>query len=399
MKTSAVIAEYNPFHKGHLWQLNEMKKNGASHIVVIMSPDFTQRGTPALFPKRVRAKAALMNGADLVIELPVCYAAAGAQRFAFGAVQTVCSMGCVDQLAFGAEDSDLALLESAASALDDTRVQQELRLEMSNGITFAKARENAVAKVFGNKVAAVLQTPNNILGVEYICQLQKADFINKPKPFAVARVGNAHDGAPKEGFASASHIRKLITDGSWDEAEKYLPSSAFKLYKQAEAEGLCADIHNGKRAILSALRRMSKEEMALLPDISEGIENRLYKAAHKACSIDELYELIKTKRYTLSRVRRLVTAAFLQLPAAIKDEAPPYIRVLGANKNGMELLSKMKQTASLPVSASLAKLMQLGGRAGDFAALENACADQYRLFTKTISPCGTDCTESAVFMK
>ena len=168
MKTAAVIAEYNPFHKGHAWQLSQLRQRGASHIAVVMSPDFTQRGTPAILPKRVRAAAALQGGADLVLELPVCYACAGAQGFAFGAVQLIGAMGCVDWLGFGAEDADLALLEQAANALEHPQVQLALKEELAAGITFAKARERAVGRVFGERVSQILQQPNNILSLIHI---------------------------------------------------------------------------------------------------------------------------------------------------------------------------------------------------------------------------------------
>ena len=210
MQIGAVIAEYNPFHKGHQWQLEQIKKQGISHVAVIMSPDFTQRGTPAVFPKRVRAQAALQNGADLILELPVCYACAGAQGFAFGAVQLVKAMGCVDFLAFGAEDADPMLLWQAADALEHPQVQLVLREKLAAGITFAKARELAVERVFGKEVSQVLQKPNNILGVEYLAQLTKKSSI---QPLPISRIGNAHDGKPEEGFASASHIRSLILSG------------------------------------------------------------------------------------------------------------------------------------------------------------------------------------------
>ena len=147
MKTAVITAEYNPFHKGHRWQLEQVRAAGASHVAVVMSPDFTQRGTPAIFPKRLRAQAALQNGADLVLELPVCYALAGAQRVAFGAVQLAAAMGCVDLLAFGAEDADLVQLRQACTALQQEEVNQTIRQLLPSGITFAKARERAVAAV------------------------------------------------------------------------------------------------------------------------------------------------------------------------------------------------------------------------------------------------------------
>ena len=264
MKTAAIIAEYNPFHKGHRWQIEELRAQGVTHIAVVMSPDFTQRGTPAIFPKRVRAAAALQNGADLIVELPVCYAAASAQRFAFGGVQTVCAMGCVDVLAFGAEDAELPLLQQAADALEDPEVQRQLRAQLANGITFAKARELAIREVLGQQVSDVLQKPNNILAVEYLAQLPKE---GGPKPLPLVRIGNVHDGAPKQGFASASHIRSLILGGNWEEAKEYLPSSTWELYQQAMQSGQIASMQTGERAVLSVLRRMNREQMAVLPDV------------------------------------------------------------------------------------------------------------------------------------
>lgn len=396
MKTAAVIAEYNPFHKGHAWQLSQLRQRGASHIAVVMSPDFTQRGTPAILPKRVRAAAALQGGADLVLELPVCYACAGAQGFAFGAVQLIGAMGCVDWLGFGAEDADLALLEQAANALEHPQVQLALKEELAAGITFAKARERAVGRVFGERVSQILQQPNNILAVEYLAQLRGLSPERRPQTIPLERVGNAHDGAPVQGFASASYLRGLLLAGEWERAAEYLPDFALHLYRQVAKEGKLARMENGERAVLSALRRMSREELAALPDISEGIENRLYAAVQKACSLEELYEQIKTKRYPLSRVRRLVLAAFLQIPAQAHQTPPPYLRVLGMNERGREILSRMKRTASLPVSVSLSRLAESSPEAAALAALEAACADQYGLFTEQIFPCGLDYSEPVV---
>lgn len=390
MKTAAVIAEYNPFHKGHSWQLQQLREQGATHIAVVMSPDFTQRGTPAIFPKRVRAAAALQNGADLILELPICYATAGAQRFAFGGVQTVCAMGCVDLLAFGAEDADLSLLQTAAKALEYPEVKKRLQAHLSRGITFAKAREQSIGEVFGGQVSAVLRQPNNILAVEYLAQLPKE---GGPRPLPLVRIGNAHDGAPEEGFASASHIRSLILSGGWDKARAYLPGSTWEIYQRAMQDGQTASMQRGERAVLSMLRGMSREQLAALPDVSEGIENRLYQSARTACSIEQLYEAIKTKRYPLSRVRRLVLSAFLGIPKDAAWQPPAYLRVLGMNERGREILSRMKQTATLPVSTSLTRLARVSPQAMKMAALEADCADQYRLFTERIFPCGSDYAE------
>lgn len=389
MKTAVITAEYNPFHKGHRWQLEQVRAAGASHVAVVMSPDFTQRGTPAIFPKRLRAQAALQNGADLVLELPVCYALAGAQRFAFGAVQLAAAMGCVDLLAFGAEDADLVQLRQACTALQQEEVNQTIRQLLPSGITFAKARERAVAAVYGEETALLLQKPNNILAIEYLCQLEKLPDAHI-QPLALGRIGNTHDGEPVGEFASASFLRGLMLEGRWEQAQQYLPQNVWQLYRQAQQDGQFADLQLGERAVLSALRRMEQKEMAQLADLSEGLENRLYRASREACSLEQLYAAVKSKRYPLARVRRLVMNAFLQLPAQMQMLPPPYLRVLGMNERGKQILSAMKKTASLPVSTSLMKLARSTQAARQWAQVEAAACDQYSIFCRQMQPTGSD---------
>lgn len=389
MKTAVITAEYNPFHKGHRWQLEQVRAAGASHVAVVMSPDFTQRGTPAIFPKRLRAQAALQNGADLVLELPVCYALAGAQRFAFGAVQLAAAMGCVDLLAFGAEDADLVQLRQACTALQQEEVNQTIRQLLPSGITFAKARERAVAVVYGEETALLLQKPNNILAIEYLCQLEKLPDAHI-QTLALGRIGNTHDGEPVGEFASASFLRGLMLEGRWEQAQQYLPQNVWQLYRQAQQDGQFADLQLGERAVLSALRRMEQKEMAQLADLSEGLENRLYRASREACSLEQLYAAVKSKRYPLARVRRLVMNAFLQLPAQMQMLPPPYLRVLGMNERGKQILSAMKRTASLPVSTSLMKLARSTQAARQWAQVEAAACDQYSIFCQQIQASGSD---------
>ena len=389
MKTAVITAEYNPFHKGHRWQLEQVRAAGASHVAVVMSPDFTQRGTPAIFPKRLRAQAALQNGADLVMELPVCYALAGAARFAFGAVQLAAAMGCVDLLAFGAEDADLVQLRQACTALQQEEVNQTIRQLLPSGITFAKARERAVAAVYGEETALLLQKPNNILAIEYLCQLEKLPDAHI-QPLALGRIGNTHDGEPVGEFASASFLRGLMLEGRWEQAQQYLPQNVWQLYRQAQQDGQLADLQLGERAVLSALRRMEQKEMAQLADLSEGLENRLYRASREACSLEQLYAAVKSKRYPLARVRRLVMNAFLRLPAQMQTMPPPYLRVLGMNERGKQILSAMKRTASLPVSTSLMKLARSTQAARQWAQVEAAACDQYSIFCQQIQASGSD---------
>lgn len=228
-----------------------------------------------------------------------------------------------------------------------------------------------MAAVYGEETALLLQKPNNILAIEYLCQLEKLPDAHI-QPLALGRIGNTHDGEPVGEFTSASFLRGLMLEGRWEQAQQYLPQNVWQLYRQAQQDGQLADLQLGERAILSALRRMEQKEMAQLADLSEGLENRLYRASREACSLEQLYAAVKSKRYPLARVRRLVMNAFLQLPAQMQMLPPPYLRVLGMNERGKQILSAMKKTASLPVSTSLMKLARSTEAARQWAQVEAA---------------------------
>ena len=304
-------------------------------------------------------------------------------------MQLAAAMGCVDLLAFGAEDADLVQLRQACTALRQEEVNQNIRQLLQSGITFAKARERAVAAVYGEETALLLQKPNNILAIEYLCQLEKLPDAHI-QPLALGRIGNTHDGEPVGEFASASFLRGLMLEGRWEQAQQYLPQNVWQLYRQAQQDGQLADLQLGERAMLSALRRMEQKEMAQLADLSEGLENRLYRASREACSLEQLYAAVKSKRYPLARVRRLVMNAFLQLPAQMQTLPPPYLRVLGMNERGKQILSAMKRTASLPVSTSLMKLARSTEAAHQWAQVEAAACDQYSIFCQQIQASGSD---------
>ena len=206
----------------------------------------------------------------------------------------------------------------------------------------------------------------------------------------MGRIGNTHDGEPVGEFASASFLRGLMLEGRWEQAQQYLPQNVWQLYRQAQQDGQFADLQLGERAVLSALRRMEQREMAQLADLSEGLENRLYRASREACSLEQLYAAVKSKRYPLARVRRLVMNAFLQLPAQMQMLPPPYLRVLGMNERGKQILSAMKRTASLPVSTSLMKLTRSTQAARQWAQVEAAACDQYSIFCQQIQASGSD---------
>ncbi len=403
MKVAAVVAEYNPYHNGHRLLVRAARAAGAEAVVAVMGGNWLQRGEPALFPKGVRAKAALTCGVDLVLELPLPYAAATAERFAWGAVFTLAALGCVDTLAFGSECGDLALLERCAAALADPRLDEELRRRMASGLPYAAARQQGVEALYGPETAAPLSRPNDTLAVQYLAAL--AQIGGNIRPFTVPRRGAGHDSAaPCPGdeedppTASASWLRQRLMAGEWAAAEPYLPAPAWELYREAMEAGRWADPARLELPLLAVLRRMSQEDFAALPDLSEGLEHRLWTAARRGRSLREVLELAKTRRYTHARLRRILLAAYLGIPAGACREAPPYIRVLGMNAAGAEVLSGAKGRAALPVSHSLARLERLGGRAAAFAALEARATDLYGLLCPEVPPCGTDYTNSIIVL-
>ena len=391
MNTAAIIAEYNPFHNGHACQIQQLRQQGAGHIVVIMSGNFVQRGFPAIFEKRVRTAAALRCGADLVLELPLPYAMATAGRFAFGAVACAHSCGCIDMLHFGSECGDLSLLQAAADALEHPQFPEMVAPFLAQGLTFAAARGRALAENFDPCLAHVLESPNNTLAVEYLRQLRR--FGSSIKPITMQRQGvSHHSAAPQQGFASATYLRTLLLEVG--DISPFVPADAAEQYTGAPI----ARLEAGERAVLARLRGLTQQQYAALPDLSEGIERRLQKAVASASSVEEILTAAKTKRYPLSRLRRLVFAAYLGLDGSLCLQQPPYLRVLGHNSRGREVLASMRTCAAVPVSDSLAKLGRSSPTALAFAQAEASSCDLYNLFQPQLRPCGWDYTENPVIL-
>ena len=383
MKTAVIIAEYNPFHRGHQWQIQKLREQGFDHVAVIMSGCFVQRGAPAIFPKSERCRMALLGGADLVIELPLPYAMATAQRFAFGGVALADSMSCCDALCFGSECGDIDKLNQAVDALLHPDLPEKLAPYLAQGMTFAKARTLAVAELSSPEIAALLKEPNNTLGIEYMLQLRQRN--SSLQAITLARKGASHHAEQaQEGFASASHIRTLLCENEAEQACRLVPEDCADLLKTL------SPVLPEERTILARLRCLSKEDLSRLPDCSEGIENRLYQAIRDSRSLEEVWEKTKSKRYSHARIRRLCMSAFLGLEDGLHQQEPPYLRVLGFNPKGQELLAAMRKNATLPVSGSLADLSRSSDLAADFARLEAQSVDLYNLFEKDLRPCGQD---------
>ncbi len=377
MKTAAVVAEYNPFHCGHKYQLDKTREAGATHIIAIMSGNFVQRGEAAIFDKFTRAKAAVECGADLVVELPLPWAMSTAQSFARGAVSLAGALGCVDMLSFGSECEDVSALEHVADTVYSPEFESKISELLPHCVSYAKAREQAVSSLCGEQFASLLTNPNSILAVEYIAAAKKFGFDFEFN--AVRRMGDGYNSlsASGNGFASASAIRRLIASGS-----------GYSSYVPVSYPSEFCDFSKLDTTVLYALRKMTAEEISLAPDISEGLENRIFEAVKNSGSFDELVESVKTKRYPTARIRRIVMSLLLGVKAVYSQGLPPYIRILACNEKGREILSAANP--SLPVVARASQFKQLEGTAGEIFALECMADDIYALCFSPAKECGAD---------
>ena len=377
MKTIGIISEYNPFHRGHKWQIDALRRRfGAeTRIVCAMSGDFVQRGDLAVERMHARAEAAVRGGADLIFELPLPWAVSSAEGFARGGTAVLEATGAVDTLAFGSECGDTAKLLRAAETLLRADFPERLREGLASGTSFASAREAAARELIGDD-AAVLGAPNDILGVEY-CKalLQSGSSI---VPLAVERRAVGHDGGAKEGFASASFIREKLARG--EDASAYLTAESAAIYARECAAGRApVTMANAERAILSRLRTLEEADFARYDGGNEGLYRRFYESARTAASIDALLGAVKTKRYAYARLRRMLLAAYL---GVTKEDVPPrvlYLRVLAFNERGRAVLKQMKKTASAPVLVKSADVRALDESARRLFELSARAEDQYVL--------------------
>lgn len=396
MKIAGIVAEYNPFHNGHKHHIDETKKiTGADAVVAVMSGNYVQRGETAIMSKWARAEAALSNGVDLVIELPTIWSIARAQDFAAGAVSLLNSLGCVDVISFGSELGDIEPLKKTAEILSDKRVIQRMHDDLEIGMSFAGARAEAVRTYYGDSYYDILNEPNNTLGIEYIISNNQAKD-GKAEMVTIPRKGAAHDSLIRsENFASASEIRKMIIDGeNWS---RFVPQSTVDIYNR-EKENLFAPTPYSKLefSVLCCMRQSRAEDIAETPDVSEGIENRIHDAAHKAKDLEELFSIAKTRRYSHARIRRIVLASFLGLTKEQCEGLPPYIKVLAMNDKGKEILRTAKETAKLPIVTKAADFDDLDERAKEVYSIEGMCTDVYSLATPVILPCGREQTTPVI---
>ena len=355
-----IVAEYNPFHNGHRHHIAEAKRAaGADTCLVVMSADFVQRGEPAVADKFTRARWALQHGADMVIELPEVFSCACAERFASGAVRLLAGTGLVDSICFGSECGDISLLEKAAESEIDPAL---LRDGLAAGNSYPKAMAMARGAELG---------PNDLLGTEYIRAIKK--YAPHIKAFTVRRIGDYDDGDMSGEFSSAAAIRRALAPTAdvqrmsarlFDSLNAALPRRVLTELSELIHDGLCpASSSMLSDAVISRLRRMSAEEIAALPEVSEGLEN-LFARCSGAGDTAEMLAGVKSKRYTMARLKRISICALLgvteELQSAVAfDDSYLYARVLGIREGRRELISKLVSSAKIPVLTQAAERERL----------------------------------------
>lgn len=381
LKVISVISEFNPFHKGHKFLLENIKSQFPnSKTVAIMSGNFVQRGDVAIVDKYTRAKMALDNGFDLVVELPVPYAVSSAEIFANAGAKIAYGLN-TDILAFGAENK-LEELNKIADLQNSDDFQTVLKSELSLGKSYPSALNNAVNSFaeFSN-CENVLNGANNVLAIEYIKAIKQYNI----EPFAVKRMAVSHDSeVTNSGFASASAIRKMLLENN--NPSDYLTDKA----NFDDFENI-ASIKNLETALLFQLRNMSKEDFSKLPDVTEGLENRIYEAVRNYNSIEEILTAIKTKRYTMARLRRILIYALLGITKDLQKTPVPYIRVLGFNQNGIDIISNAKKSGKMPIITKVsAGINQLDDVSKAVLEKEIYASDIWTLAQNKPTKCGMD---------
>lgn len=380
MKILGIIAEYNPFHLGHSYHVNKARELiQPDGVIAVLSGNFLQRGEPALVDKWARAQMALRGDIDLVLELPTAFACRSALWFATGGIKTLENTGIVSHLAFGAESDNLSILLEVANLLnaESPGFKNSLKKYLDQGLSYPQAR-NLALESLGNQNLKDLANPNNILAIAYLRSLQM--IRSQMEPVLIKRKGNYHSPNIEEGFMSASAIRHNLAENSsiWQE---HVPSTTKEILEEQIALGKGPVYpHIFSESILAIIRRSSLNELKNIIEMEEGLENRVSRVAQNATTLNELIAKLKTKRYTQTRIQRLLTHILINFKQDFVFDEPQYLRVLGFNDKGKEMLKIIKTKSQLPIITKFAhgqkrlspagqKMLDLETRATDIYAL------------------------------
>lgn len=369
MKTVGLITEYNPFHNGHAYHIEKAKMlTGADRVIVVMSGDFVQRGAPAVMPKHLRAKSALLSGASLIIELPVCFATGSAEYFAQGSISLLNQLGCIDSICFGSECGDLHLLKEIAQILADEPIEYQTALKqaLKEGASFPAARQEAL-NIYSDKYSEILASPNNILGIEYLKALAKIH--SKMEPFTIKRIGAGYHDMDIDGqFSSATAIRsdiyQLADVNSSSESlplthiQTQVPSSCHELMKKNYQTRYPVKADDFSLLLKAKLLSETADSLSHYLDMSPELANRILRLRNDYLSFEQFCDLLKTKELTRSRISRSFIHVLLGITndwlTAMKAPAP-YARILGFRRDHADLLGILKRTSDIPLITSPAR--------------------------------------------
>ena len=363
MKIVGLVTEYNPFHNGHLHHLkSSLEKTGATHSIAIMSGQFLQRGVPALVDKWQRAQMAVEAGIDLVIELPVMYATGSAEYFAEGAVAHLDALGCVDSLCFGSESGSIDGLQTIAQVLIDEppEFKHILKENLQKGLPYPTARSLALVNYIQDEtIEALAASPNNILGIEYIKAILRLN--STITPHTVTRLQAGYHSTELQGnICSATAIRNhLVTSNRpIEELEAFMPQTSYKAIYSANMSEQYSTLNDYYSYLRYRIHTMSLEELRAIKDVGEGLENLIKASIKKADNIIDFIDLVKSKRYTQTRIQRILIHILLSIKATDYPQQAQahYIRILAMNNKGKEILSSIRKTCETPIITTLSKL-------------------------------------------
>ena len=390
MKTVGLITEYNPFHNGHAYHIEKAKMlTGADRVIVVMSGDFVQRGAPAVMPKHLRAESALLSGASLILELPVCFATGSAEYFAQGSISLLNRLGCIDSICFGSECGDLHLLKEIAQILADEPIEYQtaLRQALKDGASFPAARQKAL-NIYSDKYSEILALPNNILGIEYLKALAKLH--SKMEPFTIKRIGAGYHDMDIDGqFSSATAIRsdiyQLADVNSSSESlplthiQTQVPSSCHELMKKNYQTRYPVKADDFSLLLKAKLLSETAGSLSHYLDMSPELANRILRLRNDYLSFEQFCDLLKTKELTRSRISRSFIHVLLGITndwlTAMKAPAP-YARILGFRRDHADLLGILKRTSDIPLITSPARAV-LADTAYQILELDIYASDLY----------------------
>ncbi|PHS32044.1 MAG: hypothetical protein COA82_09535 [Alkaliphilus sp.] len=419
MRILGLVTEYNPFHNGHLHHLQEsIRVTGATHSVAVMSGNFLQRGEPAMLHKWARAEMAVASGVDLVVELPTVYACSSAEIFSFGSVSLLNKMGIVDAICFGSEEGNLEYMNEIANVLVKSPYFFNVKIKeyLKTGLPFVVSRSKALLDYFKAQnsfndseikhVEQLLQSPNNILSIEYLKAIVKLN--SHMIPYTILRKkSDYHSKTITSDICSATAIREhLKIKKKLHDLKNVMPSKSFAILEENIRKQIgpvfSQDFEN---IILSIFRRESSDSLKHFFDVSEGLNNKIFQCASNTNDLYNFYDCVKSKRYTLTRIQRIAMHVLLNIKendiTSTKNITPQYLRILAFNSKGREILKACKKTSDMPIINKLANYVPQNEVARNMLNIDLRATNIYRLYitNKSVKESNLEFTKSPIYVR